>query len=338
MTFNFTYSPPHTKVIFQRGFFLEIPNELNKKDVKSVFIICSNRQLKDIEAIFNNESSIKTTYYTEAKMHTPIEVTEQALTVVEGADLILAIGGGSVIGLSKALSLRTGTSQMVVPTTYAGSEMTPILGETVDGVKQTKRDARIQAGTVIYDSSLLETLPQKIAGPSAMNALAHSFEALYAEDRNPITSLLARESIEVIMKGLVTFESEQLLYGAYLAGTCLGSVGMSFHHKACHVLGGSFNLSHGDIHCFMLPYTLAYNASAVEELLGDKIIDEVYDLMLKVGNYKSLQEFGLGEDDLKKACDLILKQSYYSPRPLEARAIMKMFKTSYEGRHPKEIN
>src|SRR5262249_28915490 len=82
-----------------------------------------------------------------AVMHTPVEVTQEALRAVSvrSADAVVAVGGGSTTGLGKAIALRTDLPQIVLPTTYAGSEMTPILGETRDGVKTTLRDPRVLA-------------------------------------------------------------------------------------------------------------------------------------------------------------------------------------------------
>src|SRR3546814_14588237 len=120
-------------------------------------------------------------------MHTPVDVTERALQeVVEArADCLITVGGGSTTGLGKALALRTGLPQIVVPTTYAGSEVTSLLGQTEDGVKTTLRDPAILPSTVIYDVELTLTLPVTASIPRALNAAAHAVEALYAPAATP---------------------------------------------------------------------------------------------------------------------------------------------------------
>ena len=127
-------------------------------------------------------------------MHTPVAVTERAMEVVRerGVDGLVAVGGGSTTGLAKAIALRTDLPQIVAPTTYAGSEMTPILGETKDGVKTTIRDRKVLPEVVIYDIDLTLTLPSALSATSGLNAVAHAMEALYARDGDPIVSLRRR--------------------------------------------------------------------------------------------------------------------------------------------------
>jgi len=127
----------------------------------------------DVEGIFKGKI---VGVFTEAAMHTPIHVTEKALAYLQSvnADSIISIGGGSTIGLGKALSVRTGLPHICVPTTYSGSEMTPVLGETKDGKKTTRSDPAILPGTVIYDVDLTMSLPPALTATSGVNAIAHS--------------------------------------------------------------------------------------------------------------------------------------------------------------------
>jgi len=118
------------------------------------------------------------------------------------ADGLVAIGGGSTIGLGKALALRAGLPLVAVPTTYAGSEMTSILGETEGARKTTQRSEKVRPRTVIYDVELTLSLPAGLSATSGINALAHAVEALYAQDGNPIVSLMAEEGIAALGRSL----------------------------------------------------------------------------------------------------------------------------------------
>ena len=194
------------------------------------------------------------------------------------------------------------------------------------------------------------TLPGFIAGPSGMNAIAHAVEALYAEDANPIISMMAEESIRALSTALPllvgeagTLEAQaQAVYGAWLAGACLGSVGMAIHHKICHTLGGSFDLNHADIHCLMIPYSTAYNRAAAPEAMAriaralgsDDAAAGLYDLLQRLGNKKSLAEMGLSEADLDKAAELAVQNPYYNPRPVTKAAVREMLQAAFEGRQP----
>src|SRR5207253_1163287 len=154
------------------------------------------------------------------------------------------------IGLGKAIALESAVPIVAVPTTYAGSEMTPIYGLTEGGLKRTGRDRNVLPKTVVYDPALTVSLPPSVSGPSGMNAIAHCVEALYAPDGNPVVSLMAEEGIRALAASLPVVVKEpanldarsQALYGAWLAGASLGAVSMGLHHKLCHALGGSYNL------------------------------------------------------------------------------------------------
>ena len=214
-----------------------------------MLVITTPHQKTDGEALGASLGSSFAALYSNATMHTPVEVTEDALAAVRaaGADCLVALGGGSTIGLAKAIALRTDLPQIAIPTTYAGSEMTPILGETKDGRKTTQKSMKVLPEVVIYDVDLTLTLPKGLSGTSGINAIAHSVEALYAEDANPIVGVLAEQSIAALGRALPTIAltpgdreaRSDAQYGAFLAGVCLGSVGMALHHKLCHTLGGT---------------------------------------------------------------------------------------------------
>jgi alcohol dehydrogenase class IV len=287
-----------------------------------------------------------------AVMHTPVGVTEEALRRATGlkADGVIAVGGGSTIGLGKAISLRTGLPQIAVPTTYAGSEMTPILGETQSGVKTTQSSAEILPKTVIYDVDLTVSLPVRIAAVSGMNAMAHAVEALYARDRNPVISLMAADAIRAMIGALPDIAQaprdqdarSRALYGAWLSGLCLGSVGMALHHKLCHVLGGTFNLPHAETHAIVLPHAMAYNSTAVPdveqriaEILGASgAATGLYDFARRLGIAAGLRDIGMPETGIDRAADLAMANPYWNPRPLERGAIRDLIAGAWAGERP----
>jgi alcohol dehydrogenase class IV len=281
-----------------------------------------------------------------AAMHTPVNITERAMTMMreQKCDGTIALGGGSSTGLGKAIAFRMDCPQLVIPTSYAGSEMTNILGETADGAKITKRDPRIQPETVIYDPDLLATLPDAFAATSGMNAIAHAVEGLYAVDGNPIVSLMAEEGIRALASALPRGQAghDDALYGAWLCGTVLGSAAMALHHKLCHVLGGTFNLPHAETHTVVLPHATAYNAGAspeamarISRALGTKdAAGGLFDLAQKLGAPLSLKEIGLTEASLDQVADIAVANPYPNPRPLERAAIRKLLDEAWHGRRP----
>ncbi len=285
-------------------------------------------------------------------MHVPIDTALAARQRANelGADVYVAVGGGSTIGLGKAIALETSHPILAVPTTFAGSEMTPIYGLTEPGLKRTARDHRVLPKTVIYDPTLTLTLPARIAGPSGMNAIAHCVEALYAPDGNPIISLMAVEGIRALARSLpvVVCEATNIdaradaLYGAWLAGISLGATSMGLHHKLCHTLGGTFNLAHADVHTVVLPHAAAYNRAAapdamrtIAEALGAKDAAlGLYDLASRIGAPQSLKDIGMPIDGLDTAADLAMQNPYYNPRPLERIAIRQLLESAFYGTRP----
>jgi len=293
--------------------------------------------------------------FAEAAMHTPVEVTANAVHLFDEveADCTIAIGGGSTTGLGKAIALRRNVTQFVIPTTYAGSEMTPILGETKDGAKTTQRTLKVLPQVVIYDVDLTLTLPTSLSVTSGMNAIAHAVEALYAKDRNPIISLMAQESMRALGRALPLIVSDPLdrearseaLYGAWLAGICLGSVGMALHHKLCHVLGGSFDLPHAETHTVVLPHAMAHNAAAVPEtaaavvqaLGGTNAALSLFELAGRLGAPRSLHALGMPEAGIDQAADLAVQNPYWNPRPIERNAVRDLIARAWAGAPPKEL-
>jgi alcohol dehydrogenase class IV len=265
-------------------------------------------------------------------------------------DGLVSIGGGSAIGLGKAIALRTDLPQIVVPTTYSGSEMTAILGETEGGNKVTQVGPKILPEVVIYDIDLTFSLPVKSSGASGINAIAHAVEALYAKDRNPAVSMMALEGIGALAGALPQIMGRTddrdarsaALYGAWLCGTCLGAVGMSLHHKLCHVLGGMFDLPHAEAHTAVLPHALAYNAPAIPDtiaalgaVLGDSDpASALYDLAGAVDARRALKDLGMPESGIAIATDRALANPYWNPRPLEREAIRSLIARAWSGERP----
>jgi alcohol dehydrogenase class IV len=287
-----------------------------------------------------------------AAMHVPIEVAREARERARalGADCAVAVGGGSTTGLGKAIALDSGLPILAIPTTYAGSEMTPIYGITEGGLKKTGRDARVLPRTVIYDPELTLTLPVALSVTSGINAIAHAAEGLYAADANPVMDLMAEEGIRALGRALPGIRANpqdldargEALYGAWLCGIVLANVGMALHHKLCHTLGGSFDLPHAQTHTIVLPHALAYNAAAAPQAMariaraleGRSAAQAVYDLARDNGAPVALRDIGMPADQLDRACDIALQNQYPNPRPLERAAIRQLLQDAFDGRRP----
>jgi maleylacetate reductase len=290
--------------------------------------------------------------FSKAAMHTPVEITAEALAHVAevSADCVVAVGGGSTTGLGKAIALRTDLPQVVIPTTYAGSEATPILGQTENGLKTTVTDDKVQPEVIIYDPTLVAGLPLPMTVTSALNAIAHAVEALYARDRNPLSSMLAMEGIRAFARALPQVVASpgdltargETLYGAWLCGTVLGQVGMALHHKLCHALGGSFNLPHAETHAIILPHAVAYTEPAVAELLapvalaleGTTAGAALHAFAARMGAPMALRDIGMKEADLDRATEIATKNPYWNPRPVDPAPLRALLVRAWAGEPP----
>lgn len=349
----FTYQATASRVVFGPGSFERLSEEIERLGARRALVLSTPEQAESAERVASLLGSNAAGIFAKAVMHVPIETARAAHEEAArlGADCAVAIGGGSTTGLGKAIALESTLPILAIPTTYAGSEMTPIWGITEAGVKKTGRDPRVLPRTVIYDPQLTLTLPYAMTVISALNAIAHAAEGLYAHDGNPVVALMAEEGIRASAAALEPLKANprdlparcDALYGAWLCGTVLGSVAMGLHHKLCHTLGGSFNLPHAEVHAVILPHALAYNAGAAPEAMsrvaralggGAHAARAVFDLARSHGAPTSLKSIGMPADGLDRAADLAARTPYPNPRPLERGALRALLQRAYDGVPP----
>lgn len=349
---EFTYQGMPNKIIFGVGALGQLAATVADLGSKRAMVLSTPQQAAEAHRVAALLGGRAAGVFSEAAMHTPVEVTTQALAAMRhaGADCTVAFGGGSTTGLGKAIAYRLNTPQIVIPTTYAGSEVTPILGQTEKGEKTTVRHASILPERVIYDSLLTMDLPYKMSVTSGLNAMAHAAEALYAKDRNPISTLMAIEGLRAFAKALPALQydlhdsgaRQSALYGAWLCGTVLGAVGMSLHHKLCHVLGGSFDLPHAETHAVILPHAVQFNeAEATEELASARALFGqqtlgigLYEFAKTLDAPTSLREIGMAEPDLTRAAEIASRNAYWTPRPVDRDQIFKILHAAWRGDQP----
>lgn len=349
---SFVFSSQLPRVVFGAGSLRHLVREIDLLGARRALVLCTPEQRAIAERVAATIGARCAGIFDGAAMHVPLEVARAARAMASelGADCAIAIGGGSTTGLGKAIALESPLPILAIPTTYAGSEMTPIYGITEAGLKKTGRDARVLPKTVIYDPELSLTLPPALSVTSGINAMAHAAEALYAQDTNPIMSLLAEEGVRALARGLPAVVANpqdidarsDCLYGAWLCGAVLGSVGMALHHKLCHTLGGSYNLPHAETHTIVLPHVLAYNAAAapdamrrIASALGtDDAARGVFELITSLGVPTALKDIGMPEDQLARCAEIATENAYWNPRPIDQAGILALLQDAYRGVRP----
>jgi len=289
----------------------------------------------------------------EVVMHVPIETAERARKAAAEAavDALVCVGGGSTTGLAKAVALTTGLPIVAVPTTYAGSEATNVWGLTDGEVKTTGVDPRVLPRSIVYDASLLLTLPVEMSVASGLNALAHCVDSMWAPHADPIDRALAGEGIRGLARGLPAVAADptgldgrqQTLYGAYLAAVAFASAGSGMHHKICHVLGGMFNLPHAQTHAVVLPHVLAFNAPAVPET--ERRVAEAFGsptalaglaaLRATLNAPRGLRDYGMPEEGIARAVAPVLAATPAdNPTPVTEENLTALLRAAWEGSDP----
>jgi alcohol dehydrogenase class IV len=261
------------------------------------------------------------------------------LVTARTPDLLVAVGGGSAVGLAKAISARTGLPQIVAPTTYAGSEVTGVLGETENGVKKTRRDPSLAPGTVVYDAELTVSMPPGLTRTSALNAVAHAVEALWAPDASALTDGLAVESFELFLTHLPAALADGADLGArqhlqqagWLAGLCLAQTTMGLHHQLAHALGGTFDLPHAELHAMLLPHVMAFNlpsapatADRLARAVGPDPVAAVRSLAQGYAGPRTLAELGVPRSGLPAVAERVAANPYPNPRSFDADELLAL--------------
>ena len=351
---EFTYDALPGRVVFGAGSRKSLASEAEALGAERILLIADRAEDAMAEEIASVLGDLVAGRFDEVVQHVPVQKARTAASQARdvSADAVLTIGGGSATGFGKAVVLELGIKQIAVPTTYAGSEMTPIWGMSDGDHKQVGVDARAKPALVVYDPELTLTLPPHIAGPSGMNALAHAVEGLYGPGANPFISFMALECIRVLYRGLpavVASPSDidaraDVLYGAYLGGVVLATGGTALHHKTCHVLGGMFGLNHGGMNAAVLGHAVAYNAPAIVDII-DRIagvIDEpagevpaaFHDLAGAIGAPTSLEALGMPADGLDEATRRVVIEAAANVRPPTEDGIRQMLDDAFSGRRP----
>lgn len=355
MNISFVQTTFPQRVIFGSDSISQIDDEAERLGASRVMIISTVGQAKNTSRVSKVLGDRVAGIFDKAAMHVPSGLIADASSHARNvaADAIVAVGGGSAIGLGKMVVLRCEMPLLAVPTTYAGSEMTSIYGFTEGGQKKTGRDPRVLPKTVIYDPTLSDSLPPSVSAASGMNAIAHCVEALYATDRNPVVELMAEEAIRALAQSLPPIaggskfltDRTSALYGAWLAASAFAAVSMGLHHKICHVLGGTYQLPHAELHAAVLPHAARFNESAAKgamERIGRALggVGDVplglFNLISRLGLETKLSALGLKAEVLPEAARLICSAAYPNPAKIDEAGVVALLRAALVGESPRK--
>lgn len=356
MTQEFTWSAFPSRVVFAPGAVRLVPDEVARLEMHRVLVIGGGASaaaaLDDLRDALGDRFAGEVR---NAAQHVPSDITAAAVRLARevAADVVVTLGGGSAIGLGKAIAQACDLPIIAVPTTYSGSEMTPIWGRTSEGRKRTWSDVRVLPRTVVYDPELFVGMPPRLAAASGMNALAHCLEALWSAGANPITSLLAREGGRRLTAGLprVVDDPNDVathagnLVGACLAGVALAQAGTGIHHRTCHVLGGGWNLPHAETHAVVLPHSTALVGARAPDAMAEasRLLEAgdppvaIFLLLERLRLPVSLAALGMPEDALEEAARRVMDGSRDDPLVADGDRVRRMLDDAFAGRAPQPL-
>jgi maleylacetate reductase len=348
----FTHELMSGRVVFGDGALGRVAAEVDRLGGRRVLLIGTAGSAA-VEAVAAGLGDTVAARIGRVVQHVPAPVAANAVEVAKaaGADLVVTVGGGSAIGLAKAVARELGLPVLAVPTTYSGSEMTPIWGVTEGGRKTTGRDPRVLPRTVVYDPRTTLSMPPRLTATSGMNALAHCVEALYAPARSPVIALVAVEGAHAlaaelpicVRDGADVYARGQALYGAWLAGLALGNATMGLHHEICHILGGTYGLPHAEVHAAVLPYATAFNAGAAPAAMavlaaalgtGAEAAAGLWDLARSIGAPTDLVTVGFPPEAAGEAAAIVAAAAPVNPRPVTEEGVRELLRAACAGERP----
>lgn len=349
---QFSHQSHAVRVVFGPGKVQQLKAELQRLAAKRALFICTSSGRQRYRTQIESLGPLCAGVFDRVEPHCPQSIAEAALEEYRrlDADAVVALGGGSTIGVGKYIAANGHANVVAVPTTPSGSEMTSLYGVKIGLEKRTSRDDRVRPKSAIYDPELTLTLPAHETATIGMNCLAHCVEGLYAREPDPIAGLLAQDGIRALANGLPASCAQPedidarslMLYAGFLGGLVVSMVGIALHHKLCHILGGHFGVPHGESNAVILPYVVAYNAPAAPQAMS--ILSNVfgsaepalaiYELARRINAPRSLQELGMREEALEPCARELVSESFYNPRPVKLDEMMSLLHEAYVGRPP----
>lgn len=242
-----------------------------------------------------SDAGVEFAVYYDVQPNPTVQVVNNCIAAASaiGAQMLIALGGGSAIDTAKAASIvlanggsveqyegtdkssRPGLPIAAINTTAGtGSECTAfyIVTDPVRHSKMAMVDANCMVSIAINDTDFMRSMPPKLTSATGMDALTHAIEAVLSRNATPLTDKDAVWAIEVITKYLpiaVRNGSDEqartmMAYAENVAGMAFSNAGLGMVHAMAHALGGRYNLPHGVCNAVLLPYVLAFDAQRPE--------------------------------------------------------------------------
>ena len=344
---TFAYGTHDVRVVFGPGTISTLAQELDRAGFGTVLLLTTPGRPNDRQQVAALLGDRLAGVYAGAKLHVPVTVIADAhATLVQcRPQALLAFGGGSAIGLGKALAFDTKLPLAAIPTTYSGSEMTAVWGNSEEGIKRTFRNREVAPRLVVYDPTLTLGLSSRVTAASGMNALAHCIEAEYSPEYGPVTSFFALEGVRHLTAGLHVLADSpaddgaryRALLGAHYAGRALDMTSMGLEHKLAHMLG-SLGLDHAAAHAAIVPWVTAWNAPSapdamarLADALGSADAPQALRALALRLRIRTLSDLGFAAADIPEVVGKVLALTFPNPRPVDADGVRWILERAMVG-------
>lgn len=355
---SFTHLAMPGRVVHGAGRVAELADEVAALGAERVMFCCTKSRVPAVKQLAATLGDRVAGICDAAKIFVPLTAVEPGREMAAdlGADCLVSYGGGTAVGLAKAIALEQGQPIVSIVTTYSGSETTALQGIIGhDGVRVNYRDMRMLPRTLIYDPELMVDVPLDVSVASGFNSISHAVSSYLGKDANPVADMYSENGIRTMSAALVKLAENprdidarsDAMQGAWLCGMTIMSSGTTIHHKIAHVLGGGFDLPHGPTHAVVLPHSTSYNRDQAPDAMAgigrafgvapEDAPNALFDLLGKSGAVESLRGLGLPESALDEAADRIMIDRYFNLRDYDRDAIRALLQDAWEGRPPSGV-
>jgi maleylacetate reductase len=351
MTAAFTYHSDPVRIVFGTGAIAALRAEADLHKISRLLVLCSPTRTDLARRLIEPVADRCLGFCETAGQTMPRAAFDRIVADIKRhqANGFIVIGGGSPIGLAKAVAATTGIAYIAIVTTYSGSEMAARWYVGVADDRVNGESVAALPATAIYDPELTLDLPPVVSAASGMNAMAHAVESLYGIDTNPVVQTMAEEAVRLLGLSLPRIVRNprdiaartDALYAAWLAGNFRAKVGLE--HAIAQRVRQWFNLEHARTHAIATPYAVGFNAAAaldamrrIERALGvDDAARGLYDLNVKLGLPPGFKDLGLKESDIGKAVDVVSAVKIIHPRPVSKADLLNVIGQAYAGAPPR---
>jgi len=347
------YQPNAVRVVFGPGTVETLATEADRLGIVRSVVLCSPGRTAladELVQILGRDAAV---ICDAARPNFPEATFDTVVGAIGASDAsgFVVVGGGTPIGLAKAVGAASRLPYIAVPTTYSGSELASNWYVGSGPNRRQGNDVHALPATIVYDPQLTVGLPETITAASGMNAMAHAVESLYGEGSDPVVSVMAAEAVRLLGESLPKCLDRpddlaargEALKGAWFAAGFRAGRGLS--HAMAQRIRDAFGLDHARTHAVSLPYAVAFNrpaAGAAMTAIGAALgaadaATGLYELNRRLGLATGYRDLGMPRDGIERAVELVAAARIEHPRAAGAAEVRQVVEAAWAGDPPPQF-